>query len=210
MSKYIPFLIITLLIIALGYTNLDIKFKSPESTKIDSIEVVHVIPEKKGEFKTINPAPTPNITNNYISNDKALRKIISEIELKNKKQADSATILLALLEATKTRKYIEKLDDSILTATIKAETQGKLKSIDFQYTLKEQKLVSYDKTTTHKITPKYSLLLGARLGTSTSLENPSIELNAGFQDKNGNMYEFGYNTNQQISVGGKFNIFRKY
>lgn len=208
MKKYIPFLIILLLIIALGYTNLDIKFKSPESTKIDSIEVVHVIPEKKGGFKTIDPQPT--IINNYISNDKSLKKIIQDIETKYQKEADSAIILREYIQAIKTRKYVERYEDSVLTGTIKTETQGKLKSIDFQYILKEQKLVSYDKTITHKITPKYSLLLGARLSTSTSLENPSIELNAGFQDKNGNMYEFGYNTNQQISVGGKFNIFRKY
>lgn len=189
-------------------SNLEIKWKSPESTKVDSVKVVKEIPESKGEFKIVQPKPT--VINNYISNDKQLKNIIKQLEKKYNQKADSITILRELLQAKKIRQYTEAVEDSLIKGTIKAETIGTLNSIDFKYTKKPQKITYHEKTITRKITPKFSLLVGGKINTSTDFKDSSLELNLGAQLKNGNIIEFGYNTNEQISFGYKANLFRKY
>lgn len=189
-------------------SNLEIKWKSPESTKVDSVKVVKEIPESKGEFKIVQPKPT--VINNYISNDKQLKNIIKQLEKKYNQKADSITILRELLQAKKIRQYTEAVEDSLIKGTIKAETIGTLNSIDFKYTKKPQKITYHEKTITKKITPKFSILVGGKINTSTDFIDSSLELNLGAQFKNGNIIDFGYNTNKQISFGYKANLFRKY
>lgn len=200
--------LITLLILLVFGSNFEVKWKLPERVQIDSVKVVKEIPEKSGSFKSTQPKPI--IINNYISDKKQYDKIIKSIEKKYNQKADSLTILRELLQATKIREYKEKFEDSLLTGTIDAKTKGTLESIDFKYKIKPRKISFYEKTTTKTVTPKLSLLLGGRLNTSTTFEQSSFELNAGFQDKKGNIYELGYDTNQQISIGFKKRLFVKY
>lgn len=189
-------------------SNFDIKLKSPDSIKIDSVKVTKETKEIKGGFNKVNPKPI--IVKNYTSNDRQLKKIIKQLEDKYNQKADSITILLELLQAKKIRKYTEVFEDSIIKATINAKTEGTLKSINFKYVKKPQKITYYEKTTTKKVSPKFSLLLGGKINTSSDFRNSSLEINVGTQLRNGNVIELGYNTEKQISIGYKINIFRKY
>lgn len=188
--------------------NFDVKLKSPEAMKIDSVKVIKKTKEVKGGFVKVNPKPV--VVNNYTSNDEQLKKIIKELEYKYNQKADSVIILRELTKAKKIHKYTEVFEDSIIKATINAKTEGTLKSIDFKYIKKPQKITYYEKTTTKKVVPKLSLLLGGKINTSSDFINSSLEINFGAQLRNGNIIELGYNTEKQISIGYKINIFRKY
>lgn len=205
------FIYISLILVFVFFTvrnNFDIKLKSYDSVKVDSVKVVKEIPESKGEFKIIQPKPT--VINNYISNDKQLKNIIKQLEKKYNQKADSITILRELLQAKKIRQYTEVVEDSLIKGTIKAETVGTLNSIDFKYTKKPQKITYHEKTITKKLTPKFSLLVGGRLSTDNTFNKSSLELNIGTQFKNMDILEIGYDTNKSFTVGYKFNAFTKY
>ncbi|CAL2085178.1 hypothetical protein [Tenacibaculum sp. 190524A02b] len=178
------------------------------STSVDSTKVTLKLPEKKGSFSVKQPRPI--IIHNYISDDKRYKKLIDEIEKKYNQKADSLTILRELLQATKVRTYKEHFEDSIISANITTETKGYLKSIDFDYILKPQKVSFYEKTITKNVKPKFSLLVGGKVNTSYDFEKASFEFNLGYQDKKGNIIEFGANTQNQFSIGYKKNIFSKY
>ncbi|CAL2077820.1 hypothetical protein [Tenacibaculum sp. 190524A02b] len=175
---------------------------------IDSTKITIKLPEKKGSFSVKQPRPI--IMHNYISDDKGYKKLIDEIEKKHKQKADSLAILRELLQATKVRTYKEYFEDSIISANVTTETKGYLKSIDFDYILKPQKVSFYEKTITKNVKPKFSLLVGGKVNTSYDFEKASFEFNLGYQDKKGNIIEFGANTQNQFSIGYKKNIFSKY
>ena len=209
MKTHFIYIGIIALIIFLAFgSNFEIKWKSPESTKIDSTKVIKIIPEKVGAFSTIEPKPI--IVNNYISNNEQLQKIIKDLETKYNQVADSTIILKELLEATKIREYKEVYEDSILVANVSEKVKGTLLNRDFTYKLKPQKVSFYEKTTTETVTPKFSLLVGGKMTTSDQFNNTIFELNAGFQNKKGNIFEIGYDTNSNWSVGVKLIPFRKY
>jgi len=204
--EFIYIAILVLLALMFFNSPFEIKRKSLDTVEVDSVKVVKAIPEVKKQFKQRAPKPT----NTAKTNDKQLKNIIKQLEDKYNQKADSITILRELLQAKKIRKYTEVFEDSIVKATINAKTEGTLKSIDFKYVKKPQKITYYEKTTTKKVSPKFSLLLGGKINTSSDFRNSSLEINVGTQLRNGNVIELGYSTEKQISIGYKINIFRKY
>ena len=205
-KEFIYIAILVLLALMFFRSAFEIKRKSLDIIKIDSVEVVKVIPEVKKQFKQVKPKPI------YITktNDKQLKNIIKQLEKKYNQKADSVTILRELLQATRTRKYVETFEDSLLVATLKAETSGSLNSIDFSYVKKPQKISYFENTITKTLTPKFALYLGGKFSASTSLNNASFEANIGTQLKNGSIFELGYDTNSRISFGYKRRLFVKY
>ncbi|CAL2077758.1 conserved protein of unknown function [Tenacibaculum sp. 190524A02b] len=181
---------------------------NPGGTSVDSTKVTLKLPEKKGSFSVKQPRPI--VIHNYISENKNYEKLIDKIEKKHKQKADSLTILRELLQATKVRTYKEHFEDSIISANVTTETKGYLKSIDFDYKLKPQKVSFYEKTITKNVKPKFSLLVGGKVNTSYDFEKASFELNLGYQDKKGNIIEFGANTQKHFTIGYKKSIFSKY
>ena len=204
--EFVYISVLVLLVLMFFNSPFEIKRKSLDTIKIDSVEVVKVITEYKKEFVQVKPKPI------YITktNDKQLKNIISKLEKKYSQKADSVIILREYIQAIKVRKYSETFEDSLLVATFKAETTGTLNSIDFKYTKKPQKINYFKKTITKTLTPKFSLLGGGKINASSSLDNSSFEANIGAQFKNMDILEIGYDTNNSWSVGYKFNIFAKY
>ncbi len=203
--KDVIYLIIIGILAGLFFTNKPVTNKVV--TKIDSVYVYKQIPEKKGQFLTKNPKPI--IKKIVLSDSLRYKNLIEEIEKKYTQKADSVTLLQELLQATKLRLYKETFEDSILTAKVKVEAQGKVKSIDFSYTTKPQKFGYYEKTITKEVKPKFNILLGGKL-TSTNFNNASFEVNLGYQNSNLDVFELGVNTNKQITIGFKKSLFTKY
>ncbi|CAL2106368.1 conserved hypothetical protein [Tenacibaculum sp. 190524A02b] len=209
MKKDIIYIGVILLIIAVFFKcDFNKTNANTGSTSVDSTKVTLKLPEKKGSFSVKQPRSI--VIHNYISENKNYEKLIAEIEKKYNQKADSLTILRELLQASKVRVYKESFEDSVLSANITTETKGYLKSIDFDYILKPQKVSYYEKTVTKSIKPKFSILVGGKVNTSYDFEKASFGFNLGYQDKKGNIIEFGANTQNQFSIGYKKNIFSKY
>ncbi len=183
--------------------------------RIDSVKVVYYTDTVKGSFESKNPTPI-NVKNYYTlpknaSNNDYYLALIKELQQKYDRKIDSLDLLKELLEAKKIREYVETKEDSFLIATIKSTTKGTLENQLFTYTLKPQSITAYDKTITTKNKPLYSVLLGANIQTSVKeLNNSAFGLNLGLQNKKGNIFEIGYNTQQQFNFAYKKILFSKY
>lgn len=206
--EYIYIGIIVLLVIMVFGSNFEIKRKTPEKTTIDSTLVVKEVPKKMGGFRSEKPQPIVVVvpSQNQPNNDTYINSLLSE--LKSIKETDKQQS--KLLKELALRVYEKTYQDSTVIITVKDSVNGHLQSQNVQWTVKPQKIKYYEKTITEKVTPKFSLLLGGKMTTSNTFEKSAFELNAGFQFKNGNILEAGYDTNNRFSVGFKKNIFRKY
>ena len=173
--------------------------------KTDSTLVKKGIPSVKNNFRVINPESTSELET---VNSLKYQKIITDLEEKYQEKADSNLVLKELLAYSKLRKYEEVFEDEVITAKVAVETEGYVKSIDFNYKTKPSELSYYEKTITKQGISKYSLLLGGKV--ITDINSSSFELNLGFQNKSLDIFEFGYNTNKQFVFGYKFNLFRKW
>ena len=202
------YIYISIIILIMFKGNLFNSSKEIDNIKIDSVKVIKSTPIKVGEFKNETPKPIP--AKRYANPNIHLKNTIKELEYKYKQKADSVAILRELLQVRQIRKYSEVFEDSIIKATINTETLGYLKSIDFKYVAKPQKVVYFEKEITKTLTPKFSLLIGAKITSSNNINNSSLEFNLGAQIKKGNVIEIGYNTSNQISIGYKLNAFSKY
>ena len=123
---------------------------------------------------------------------------------------DSISILNAYIEAMTIREYKQTHNDSILSISVFSKVQGELISNRIEYVLKPRNIKVIETYTTEKKYPKYALYYGGGLKTATDLQNPSLNVNFGFQNKKGNIIEFEINTNSQISIGFKKRFLVKY
>ena len=180
--------------------------KDTNIISVDSSLVVKIIPEKSNSFKIEKPREVNKVV--YKDNNEQYVRLIRGLEIRNNQKADSLMILRELLKAIQLREYKEIVKDSFLSAKINVKTKGTLESIDFSYKVFPQETKYYEKVI--KIKPRYSILGGASIITSDIINKTSIELNAGFQTKTGNILELGINSNKGIRIGYKWNLFTKY
>lgn len=180
--------------------------KSTEEIKKDSIRIVKNTKELKGGFTDNKPTIIYVQTPKEQSNDVYLNTLLSELNTIK----DASKKNEKILEALALRVYEKTYEDSTVVITVKDSINGRLKTQDVKWKVKPQKVSYFEKTITKKIKPNFRLLLGSKFTTNSTFEKSSIELNLGVQDKKGNIFEAGINTNNNISVGAKLNIFTKY
>ncbi|SED10706.1 hypothetical protein SAMN04489761_4296 [Tenacibaculum sp. MAR_2009_124] len=207
-KERITYILIIIILVFFLYKKRIGNYNSSSSNlvSVDSSLVIKRIPVKSNSFKIDKPREI--IKYKYVSNDKKYKKMLNELEEKHDQKVDSVILLRELLQAMQLREYEEVISDSLLTATFLVKTKGSLESIDFSYKTFPQEVKYYEKTI--RVKPKYSILAGTSIITSELLNKASIELNAGFQNRNGNMLELGINSNKGFRVGYKWNLFTKY
>lgn len=201
--KYLKHIIygIVILVIVFQFKTCFIRSKT-DVLRIDTVEVVKIIPSKENTFVKDSLIPV------YIDTSQHYEKLFKQLEKKYNKKADSVTILRELLQATRTRKYKETFTDSVLDAEVVAHTTGTLDSLKFSYKTKPQE-IRYNEITKY-VSPRFRILGGVDARTNGNLNGTVLGINAGIQTKKGNIYTLGYDTTENLNFSIYIPLFEKY
>ncbi len=192
-------LIITFILIQFFFIKINQKTVIKDSVKIDSVLVIKKIPEIKRETIFLNPKKVKEYV--YINNGKDL---IKTLEKQYNKKIDSLVLINELLKMKVKKVYKQQLNDSLVNIEATVKSSGKVDFIKLKYELKERNIQHYEKTITKKVYPKFRILGGV----STNFN--SVNFNLSLQNKKGNIYGIGYDTNGNINIEYKYNLFTKY
>lgn len=198
--KYIIYGII-ILIIVFQFKTCFIRSKT-DVLRVDTVEIVKIIPSKENTFIKDSLIPV------YIDTSQHYEKLFKQLEKKYNKKTDSVTILRELLQATRKRKYKETFTDSVLDAEVVAHTTGTLDSLKFSYKTKPQE-IRYNEITKY-ISPKFRILAGANASFGGDMNSTILGINAGIQDKKGNIYIIGVDTQKSVNFSAYINLFSGY
>lgn len=191
-------LIITFILLQFFFYKIE-KTQVKDSIKIDSVLVVKKIPEIKRETIFLNPKKVKEYV--YINNGKDL---IKTLEKQYNKKVDSLVLINELLKMNVKKVYKQQLNDSLVNIEATVKSSGKVDFIKLKYELKERNVQYYEKTITKKVYPKFRILGGV----STNFN--AVNFNLSLQNTKGNVYGIGYDTNGNINIEYKNNLFTKY
>ena len=105
--------------------------------------------------------------------------------------------------ATELKLFESQFEDENLKLTINGIIAGnEVKEITPTYTIKKREIEVPKKET------KFRMLAGVGLGNTLTFDKPIFNANVGFQNKKGNIINFGYDTESRILVGYNFSIFK--
>ena len=178
--------------------------------------------EVKGSFKPTEPKNT--VIENYyylngkkqlygnseqFKNDKFLQEQIDNllaenqklIELFSEKSTSEKDSLYK--EAIKLNEFSQTFDDDKVKIDISGIAQGKVKAIKADYFIKPQK-IDVEVKQKQRV---FALKLGGEYGNSLELNKGVFKGNLEFENKKGNAYNVGYDTDKRIWIGYKITIF---
>lgn len=196
-TKYIPWAIIVVLAILLWFKGCD---KGGETVYIK-------VPAKHGKFDTVKePEPIVRVQKEfvyrYITNNDTVEVTvenpINERLLKQFAESKKKDSLYA--DAIGEREYNIKQEDSLLITENYIKAQGKVLAFQQSYTIKPQKIAVKDPETV------FRLLGGVEIGNSKELNDFSAKGSLMLQNRKGNIFSVGYDTEQRIWVGYGFSI----
>ena len=105
--------------------------------------------------------------------------------------------------ATELKKFESNFEDENLKLTINGIIGGnEVKEITPTYTIKAKKIDVPQKKV------KFRMLVGGGLGNSLTFDKPLFNGNVGFQNAKGNILRFGYDSEQRITIGYDFSLFK--
>ena len=119
---------------------------------------------------------------------------------------DSLEQFKLYIAAIQIRSFANTFNDSNLTLTIEGKVRGSLISLEPTYTIKRRSL----EIPNEKVV--FRLLLGAAIQNNLNFDDFRYNLNAGFQNRNGNIIRFGYARqydNNYFMLGYDLNIFER-
>lgn len=105
--------------------------------------------------------------------------------------------------ATELKNFESNFEDENLKLTINGIIGGnEVKEIIPTYTIKAKKIDVPQKQV------KFRMLVGGGLGNSLTFDKPLFNGNVGFQNAKGNILRFGYDSEQRITIGFDFSLFK--
>ena len=122
---------------------------------------------------------------------------IDTVEVKVFEQSVDSTKLNMYINATKIRSYTTQFNKSDTDISIYTETKGELLKIVPTVTIKQPKAKEI----------VFAMYAGLEVYNNLQLSNPGVKVDLGIQNKKGDIFTGGYDTNQNIYVGFKKKIF---
>lgn len=123
---------------------------------------------------------------------------IDTVKVKVFEKATDSVQFNMFTSATKIRSYTTKFNDSVANVSIYTETKGELLKIVPTVHIKQIK----------KIETVFALYGGLEIYNNLQLNNPGIKADIGIQNKKGDIFTGGYDTNQNIYLGYKKQLFK--
>lgn len=121
---------------------------------------------------------------------------VDTIEVKVFEYATDSVQFNMFTNATKIRSYKNEFKDSVADVSIYTETKGELLKIVPAIHVKQVK----------KVETVFALYTGLEIYNNTSLSNSGIKVDLGIQNKRGDIYTAGYDTNKNIFIGYKLRL----
>ena len=188
-KKYLQPIIILFLLVVIFIqrsckNNNSVIYKDKIIKQFDTIFLPKQLP-----FKTITKYKT--ITGDTVF----IKGKIDTVEIKVFEKAEDSTKTKMFIEATKIRQYKSEFNDSIADVSIFTETKGELLKIAPTITVKarlpERKTV-------------FALYGGFEIFNNVQLNSFGTKANLSFQNKRGDLFTIGYDTNKNIYLGYSF------
>lgn len=200
-KKNIPYLIIAVLLVIIWLQN------SCEPN-VETVEVK--VPAVEGTFKPQKPIhDTIKIKQTVVKWKEIPIEIENPINLQlfesYTKEIDSLKRFLIFLEAIEIKKFSKDFEDEFLKVTANGTVQGEVQTIGFDYTIKERKVEAEVPSSKQTV---FRLLGGVEMGNTKQFDSFVMKANLEFENKKGNSFTTGFDTEQRIWLGYKFKIFQ--
>jgi len=179
-----------------------------EDNKLPSKEAKEIIiPAKKGSFTSVKPIKIHDtiIKDSIVFKNKKIiltNPVDKKLVLQYLEAKDSISKLKILINSVKINKYSTKFNNEDIDLTIDTETTGTLNSIKPAYIIKEKKVDVPVKT----LNSVFALYTGVEIYNNKNLNNPGAKIDLGIQNKKGDIYSLGFDTNKNFFVGYKLRI----
>lgn len=178
-----------------------VKVKVPQIVKIfEKQKPVHTTLTKYVKSDSSNMEPTKN---NFEQDE--INRLLQEQEQERLEFAKATDSLQQLLYAkvTEPKVFTSVFDDQYINLEINGIVKGEVKSITPKYTIKEREIEAVVKERLRV----FALKSGVEYGNNLQFNNSVFKVNMDFENKKGNSFSYGYDTNKTHWVGGKFTIF---
>lgn len=165
------------------------------------------IPAKHGSFaavekpKPLQPKEKPAVIKWRKIEIPVLNPVDAELAEKYQQAQDSISRYKLYLDAIGVREYSIIQEDSLLQTTNHIKARGEVISFQQDYIIKPQKVAVKPKEVA------FRMFAGLEVGNTKEFDNFSAKANVMFQNKKGNIFSAGYDTERRIWVGGAFSIF---
>ena len=201
MNSNIKYIIIGIIILIISF--FIGRWTSPIETKIIKV----TIPEVSGKSPiVINPKPIISIKDSLVYKDTIIyteNPLDKELINRYVKLESEKDKLIAYLNSIQIRKYKIPFENDTIKIIGNVEVQGELKSLNYDWTIKERKLdipVNLKK-------PTMNLLFGGSVSNSIELDKFNFNANVGIQRKNGDLILGSYGIlDKSIQVGYLINL----
>ena len=198
MKKYLPWLIIGVLVIIIFLQN---------SCSGESKTTVVTTPEVKGSFPpVVNPKPlTPAVPKTIVKWKTETVEVENPVNaqlVENYKNAkDSLERLKLYADAIGIREYNLPQEDSVLKTENYIKAQGTILEFQQSYTIKPQKVAVPQKEVA------FLLLAGFEVGNTLQFNDAAVKGSLKFQNKKGSILSVGYDSAQRLWLGYDFSVF---
>ncbi len=184
------------------------------------------IKEEKGKFEAIKPINIPIMANspqlkkgqklsknNKSENDKWSNSTtlenedyIAELEKENEQLsrayylANDSVKKLMFEKANQLNKFSQTFDDDKVKIDVSGVSRGTVESIKADYTIKERQIPTKEQI--------FALRGGLEVGSQLPISSPIFKGNIEFENRKGNSFSYGYDTNKTHWIGAKMTVFR--
>jgi len=122
---------------------------------------------------------------------------IDTVEVKVFEQSVDTIKLKMFVDATRIRSYTTQFNKNDADISIYTETKGELLKIVPTITIKQSKVKDV----------VFAMYGGIEVYNNLQLSNPGVKVDLGIQNKKGDIFTGGYDTNQNIYIGFKKQLF---
>jgi len=165
------------------------------------------VPAQHGSFNGVKPTKVHDtiVKDSIVFKDKIIpvtNPLDKQLVIDYLKAKDSIAKLNLFMNAVKINKYKQNFDNNDINLTVEAETTGTLNYIKPTYTIKEKTI---DVPVKVKQTV-FALYTGVEVYNNATLTNSGIKIDLGIQNKKGDIYTAGYDTNNNVFIGYKLRL----
>lgn len=160
-------------------------------------------------YTVVKTKKQPYINSEQLKNDEFLQNEIDKLLAENEKQlnefanANDSLQLLLYEKSIQLNEFSQTFDDDKIKIDVSGISQGTVKNIKANYTIKPQK-IEVEVKQKERV---FALKTGLEYGNSIELNKGLFKANLEFENRKGNSYGIGYDTDKRIWVGYKMTIF---
>jgi len=173
--------------------------KTERIVKVKVPQIVKILEKQKA----IHTSFTKYIASEFEQDE--IDRLLQEQEQERLEFAKATDSLQQLLyaKAIESKAFTSVFNDEFITIDINGIVKGEVKSITPKYTIKEREI----EVAVKERSRVFALKAGVEYGNNLQFNNSIFKGNIEFENKKGNSFSYGYDTNKIHWVGGKFTLF---